>query len=91
VHELQRVRNILSNPRVAVLVDHYEEDWAKLRYALIRGAGSLLVPGSAEHVLAIRCLTEKYAQYAPMKIEDAPVIRVRVQRITYWPEHQPDG
>jgi len=28
--QLKRMRNIVENPRVALLIDHYEEDWAQL-------------------------------------------------------------
>jgi PPOX class probable F420-dependent enzyme len=86
VQQLKRVRNILSNPEVAVLVDRYDEDWSRLRYALIRGAASLL-EDEEERAAAVRCLTDKYEQYARMNIERAPVIRVRIRQITFWPEH----
>lgn len=39
---LRRVRNILENPQVALVVDHYEADWTKLWYVLITGAAELL-------------------------------------------------
>lgn len=35
--ELKRMRNIISNPRVALIIDYYEEDWASLAYVLIHG------------------------------------------------------
>ncbi|MCI0687582.1 MAG: pyridoxamine 5'-phosphate oxidase family protein, partial [Sporichthyaceae bacterium] len=28
--DLKRLRNIAGNPRVAFLVDHYDEDWSRL-------------------------------------------------------------
>jgi PPOX class probable F420-dependent enzyme len=87
VEKLQRVRNILDNPQVAVLVDRYDEDWGRLRYALVRGDASLLAAGGREHASAVRSLTEKYEQYARMNIDDAPVIRVDIHQITFWPEN----
>ena len=39
---LRRVRNILENPRVALVVDHYDDDWTQLWYILITGAAQLL-------------------------------------------------
>lgn len=39
---LRRVRNILENPRVALVVDHYDEDWTQLWYILITGNAELL-------------------------------------------------
>ena len=39
---LRRVRNILDNPQVALVVDHYEPDWGKLWYILVTGMAELL-------------------------------------------------
>ena len=39
---LRRVRNILENPRVALVVDYYDADWTQLWYILITGAAELL-------------------------------------------------
>ena len=39
---LRRVRNILENPRVALVVDHYDGDWTKLWYILVTGTAELL-------------------------------------------------
>ena len=39
---LRRVRNILENPQVALVVDHYEADWTRLWYTLVTGAAELL-------------------------------------------------
>ena len=34
---LKRVRNIEANPNVALLIDEYTEDWAKLYFIMIQG------------------------------------------------------
>src|SRR5205807_5635767 len=39
---LKRMRNIASNPRVALLIDHYEEDWAHLAYVLVHGVARVI-------------------------------------------------
>ena len=39
---LRRVRNILENPQVALVVDHYDADWTKLWYILLTGTAELL-------------------------------------------------
>ena len=41
---LRRVRNILANPQVSVLIDHYEDDWRNLWYLLIQARAELLSP-----------------------------------------------
>ena len=40
VTRLRRVRNILANPQVSLVVDHYEEDWHRLWYVLVLWAGT---------------------------------------------------
>ena len=83
---LARLRNIRAVPRVALLIDEYQEDWTQLWYILIRGKAKL-IPKSAreEHAWAIRKLRAKYPQYAQgMLADDAPVIRITPQRITSW-------
>jgi PPOX class probable F420-dependent enzyme len=34
---LKRVRNIMENPAVAVVVDRYNDDWALLGWVMVRG------------------------------------------------------
>jgi PPOX class probable F420-dependent enzyme len=83
---LARVRNIRAAPRVALLIDQYEDDWTQLWYVLIRGKAKL-IPKSAqkEHARAIRKLRDKYPQYAlGMLADDAPIIRITPERITSW-------
>ena len=81
--ELKRVRNIIANPRVSVLMDHYEEDWSRLWYVLIRGTASILHNGP-EHDRAIVLLRQKYAQYVQMDIEDRPIIKVQTTGVGVW-------
>ena len=80
---LKRVRNILSNPNVALLLDHYEEDWARLWYVLVTGTAQLIQEGE-EHRHAIGLLREKYPQYRHMDMGESPVIKVTPERITSW-------
>lgn len=80
---LRRIQNIQVNPRVAVVVDVYSEDWSELAYVLIEGQASLLTAGD-EHDAALRALRERYHQYREMPLEDRPVIAVTIERITTW-------
>ena len=83
---LARLRNIQAAPRVALLIDEYDEDWTQLWYILIRGKAKL-IPKSAhkEHAWAIRKLRAKYLQYARgMLADDAPIIRITPERTTSW-------
>ena len=80
---LRRVRNILANPQVALVVDHYEEAWDRLWYILIRGRAELLLEGE-ELVEAIALLRQKYGQYQAMDIEDNPVIKIVIEGTVAW-------
>src|SRR3954452_24607785 len=40
--DLKRLRNILGDPRVALLADHYEDDWARLWWARADGVARIL-------------------------------------------------
>ena len=80
---LRRVRNILENPRVSVVIDHYEADWSRLWYLLVQGHAELLEPG-VEHVGALALLRAKYPQYREMDLESNPVIKITPERATGW-------
>ena len=83
---LTRVRNIRHSPQVALLIDHYEEDWTKLWYVSVRGRASL-IPQSAgkKRKLVIRALRAKYLQYrVGMLNDDALIIRITVEQIHSW-------
>lgn len=82
---LRRVRNIRANPRVALLFDHYEEDWRRLRYVMVQGRAELLA-GGPEHEAARGLLLAKYPQYhttTPLAAE-AVVIKITPERVVEW-------
>ena len=80
---LKRVQNILANPQVSLVVDHYEENWERLWYILISGDAKLLEEG-AERPAAIRVLREKYAQYRTMNIDPNPMIKITPSHVVFW-------
>jgi PPOX class probable F420-dependent enzyme len=80
---LRRVRNIMANPRVQLLVDRYEEDWGRLAFAQLSG-GATLLAGGAEHAEALKLLRAKYSQYQAMNLEDRPLIRIGIEGVVSW-------
>ena len=80
---LRRIRNIMANPRVTLLLDEYDEDWSRLWYVLLRGVASVVLRGP-EHRWALTLLRKKYPQYAAMNLEGRPVIRARIWRVVTW-------
>lgn len=79
---LRRLVNVARDPRVTVIVDHYEEDWTQLWWVSLVGRAREL-GGGGEADGALRLLTAKYRQYreAPPA---GPVLRIDVQRWSGW-------
>lgn len=80
---LKRVRNILQNPRVAIVIDSYSEEWDRLVYLLLHGRATLLREGP-DHDGALELLRAKYPQYREMSLKKAWVIQVDLERVTSW-------
>ena len=82
-HMLRRVRNIETNGRVSVVVDHYEEDWTRLAWVLLEGVASIIETGD-ERDAAARALAAKYPQYAGGGLDERPVVRIVIERAVTW-------
>jgi len=82
---LKRVRNILENPTVAVVVDRYDEDWTRLAWVMLRGHAEILKAGE-EHDAAQALLRSRYPQLVRMDISGLPVIALRIEKVTSWGE-----
>jgi PPOX class probable F420-dependent enzyme len=80
---LKRLRNITENSAVAILFDHYDEDWTRLGWVMLRGHAEILAAG-LEHDAAQALLRARYPQLAQMRLADRPVIAVQVARFVSW-------
>lgn len=82
---IKRMRNIAENSRVALVVDHYEEDWSHLGYVLVRGHARV-VDDSEEYLVALRRLREKYLQYRGMALtpEKNPIVKIEPESVHAW-------
>jgi len=81
--KLKRVRNILENPQISLVIDRYDENWTKLAYVLIFGKARVLLSG-ASHRKAVKLLRRKYLQYRSMAIDRRPLIVIRPKSVTSW-------
>jgi PPOX class probable F420-dependent enzyme len=75
---LQRLANIEANPRVEVVIDHYEEDWSRLWWVRLRGTARIV-----DDPTAVELLAAKYPQYARQP-PAGPVIAVTIEERTEW-------
>jgi len=80
--DLQRLRNIAANPSVAVLVDHYDDDWSKLWWVRVDGTARVHQAGD-ESERAFALLAARYSQYRENR-PDGPVVAIRIDRLTGW-------
>jgi PPOX class probable F420-dependent enzyme len=83
---LQRLVNLSQNPRAALVVDDYDDDWTRLAWLLVRGPASV-VGGPAMHARALALLRARYPQYVAMALDDPernPIVRIEPERVTMW-------
>jgi PPOX class probable F420-dependent enzyme len=79
--ELRRIRDLEADPRVALLVDHYEDDWSGLWWVELRGTASTLQGEAAE--AALDALATRYPAYRRDR-PPGPVIAIQPERWTWW-------
>ena len=86
IERLKRLDNIHENAQVSFLVDHYEDDWAKLGFVLIFGSATIIhaEADAAAYEKAAALLRQKYAQYrGPITIH-AWMIEITPHRAAAW-------
>jgi len=83
---LQRLANLRANPRAALVVDDWDEDWTRLAWVLVRGPAAF-VEGDALHAAALARLRARYPQYRAMSLDDRvahPIVRIAPASVTTW-------
>ncbi len=82
---LKRLRNLRERPDAMLLVDHYAEDWQRLRWLQVRARASILESG-AERVAAFDALERRYPQYQDMGLAglELPVIALEPTSVRRW-------
>ena len=82
---LKRVRNILENPQVALVIDDYVDDWTQLAYVLVNGTAAV-VEDENEYARVLELLRERYPQYRLMDLTFSrnPLVRITPTKIHAW-------
>jgi PPOX class probable F420-dependent enzyme len=80
---LKRIANMRENPSVALVFDHYDEDWRQLGWVMVQGRAEELGSGD-EHDRAQASLRARYRQLADMQIQGLPVVAIRIEHATSW-------
>ena len=84
--ELLRLRHLRENPRAAVVVDDYDDDWTRLAYVLVKGPAEPILDRT-RHDAALVSLRARYPQYQLMALDDPdrnPVVRIVPERVLVW-------
>ncbi|EOM76895.1 TIGR03668 family PPOX class F420-dependent oxidoreductase [Rhodococcus rhodnii] len=80
-HDLARLRAIAHEPRVSVLVDHYDEDWDRLWWIRVDGHARIVDGEAAETARDLLC--DKYSQYDDARPE-GPAVAVTALTWRWW-------
>jgi nitroimidazol reductase NimA-like FMN-containing flavoprotein (pyridoxamine 5'-phosphate oxidase superfamily) len=82
----RKAKNLVANPRVAVTIDLYSEDWEHIKGVMVQGQARLHARGP--RFRRIRALLyRKYPQYpreAALDESDSVVVEVTPTRIFTW-------
>ncbi|MEM8951153.1 MAG: TIGR03668 family PPOX class F420-dependent oxidoreductase [Pseudomonadota bacterium] len=83
MEELKRLRNIRANPKVALVVDYYDEDWSKLGWVMIQGEADIVKDGPMHRGGQAR-LRERYPPVRSMQIESLPLVAITATKVLSW-------
>jgi PPOX class probable F420-dependent enzyme len=78
---LRRLDDLAADPRVALLADHYAEDWAELWWVELQGTAVTLEGEAAE--AALDALAGRYEPYRAGR-PPGPVVAVVPRRWAWW-------
>jgi PPOX class probable F420-dependent enzyme len=78
---LRRLDDLAADARVAMLADHYADDWAELWWVELQGTAATLAGEAA--AAALDALAERYPAYRSER-PPGPVVAVTPRRWAWW-------
>ena len=82
----RKVRNLRENPRIALTIDLYSDDWSHLKGVMVQGTATIIERGP-RFTRARARLYAKYPQYrkdAALTTSDSVVIEVTPRSVFAW-------
>jgi PPOX class probable F420-dependent enzyme len=80
---LARLDDVRRDPRAAVLVDRYSDDWAQLWWVRAEGSARVIETTAAEAATALELLAARYAHYREAS-PPGPLLAIDVARWSGW-------
>ena len=83
---LARLANVQRDPRVSLLLDHWDDDWARLWWLRVDGRARVVSGGDVDLAPIESALRAKYPQYARVAVfRGAPtLLEIEPIRIASW-------
>jgi PPOX class probable F420-dependent enzyme len=84
--DARKVANLRANPRIALAIDLYSDDWSQLRGVMVQGTATLIERGPRFKAARDR-LYEKYPQYpedAALATSDSVIVEVTPTHVFTW-------
>ena len=79
----RKLANLRGNPRIALTIDLYSEDWSQLKGVMVLGTVTLIERGARFKQARAR-LYEKYPQYPEEAASDSAIAEVTPTRAFAW-------
>ena len=86
--EPARLRFLRRDPRAALTVDRYSDDWGEL--AWVQALGSVRILQLSEGEEGLTALTKKYEQYRA-QAPPGPLLALQPERYLWWRAADPEG
>jgi len=84
--DARKVENLRENPRIALTIDLYSDEWSRLAGVMIQGIAALIQRGPRFKQVRAR-LYEKYPQYpedAAISTSDSVIVEVTPTHVFSW-------
>ena len=80
--QLARLTDVARDPRVALVADHYADDWSQLWWVRVDGTAEVLADGP-RRTAAVVALRAKYPRYETAELA-GPVLAITPTRWSGW-------
>jgi PPOX class probable F420-dependent enzyme len=83
---LARLEHVRRDPRVSLLLDHWDADWSRLWWLRLDGRARVVTTADVDLAPIERALRAKYPQYATLPLFSGPptLLEIEVTRIASW-------